>query len=100
MLAARYECYFKAVRFDDCARVKKFTMTDRATLKACTELRHFRVFLEGHGCHQFFAKSFSAGPDSGRRDKAVWDQRRASGSVRQARGRVMFPSSRVWPDSA
>jgi hypothetical protein len=62
--------YFKLVRLDDSERVKTFIMTDRATSKAYTKLHHFRVFLEGHGCHELFAESYSAVPDSGRWDKA------------------------------
>jgi hypothetical protein len=58
--------YFKLVRLDDSVRLMQYMMADRAVSKAYKELHHFRVFLDEHGCHELFAESFSAVPDSGR----------------------------------
>ena len=58
--------YFKLVRLDESERLMKYITADRAAAKAYKELHHFRVFLDEHGCHELFAESFSAVPDSGR----------------------------------
>ena len=58
--------FFKLVRLDDSERLTTYIAADRAARKAYKELHHFRVFLHEHGCHELFAESFSAAPDSGR----------------------------------
>jgi hypothetical protein len=58
--------YFKLVRLDDSERLTTYIAADRAASKAYKELHHYRVFLDEHGCHELFAESFSAAPDSGR----------------------------------
>jgi hypothetical protein len=58
--------YFKLVRVDESERLTKYIVADKAVSKAYKELHHFRVFLDQHGCHELFAESFSAVPDSGR----------------------------------
>jgi hypothetical protein len=58
--------YFKLVRLDDSERLTKYIVADRAASEAYKELHHFRVYLDEHGCHELFAESFSAVPDSGR----------------------------------
>jgi hypothetical protein len=58
--------YFKLVRLDESELLTKYIVADRAVAKAYKELHHFRVFLDEHGCHELFAESFSAVPDSGR----------------------------------
>ncbi len=34
-------------------------MADGAASKAYTQLHHFRIFLDEHGCHELFAQAFS-----------------------------------------
>jgi hypothetical protein len=64
--AEQVEAYFKLVRLDESERLMKYIAADRAASKAYKELHHFRVFLDEHGCHELFAESFTAVPDSGR----------------------------------
>jgi hypothetical protein len=54
------------VRLDESERLRQYILADRAALKAHKELHHLRVFLDEHGCHELFAESFSAVPESGR----------------------------------
>lgn len=49
--------YFKLVELKGSASVAKFVADDRSGRKAYRELRHFRVFLDEHGCHELFAES-------------------------------------------
>lgn len=49
--------YFKLVELKGSPSVAKFVADDRAGRKAYRELRHFRVFLDEHGCHELFAES-------------------------------------------
>jgi hypothetical protein len=57
--------YFKLVRLDASERLKTYIAADRAASKAYKELHHYRIFLDEHGCHELFAESFGAVPDSG-----------------------------------
>jgi phosphoribosylformylglycinamidine (FGAM) synthase-like enzyme len=58
--------YFKLVRLDESKRLTEYIAADRSPRKAYRELHHFRVFLDEHGCHEIFAESFTAVPESGR----------------------------------
>jgi hypothetical protein len=73
--------FFKLVRLDESERLTKYIRADLAATKAYKELHHFRVFLHEHGCHELFAESFSAIPESGQ-----WHQtgEGSDGSVERA----------------
>ena len=51
--------YFKLVDLAQSHLLTKYIAEDRANAKAYKELHHFRVFLDGHGCHEVFAESAS-----------------------------------------
>jgi hypothetical protein len=61
---ANYNCsdeqirsaYFKLVELEASEVARHYVAADKASQKAYTGLRHFRVFLDGHGCHELFAQ--------------------------------------------
>ena len=57
--------YFKLVELKNSRSVAKYVAEDRASVRAYKELRHFRVFLDEHGCHELFAESASGIPRPG-----------------------------------
>jgi hypothetical protein len=57
--------FFKLVTVDESKRLTEYVAADRASRKAYRVLHHFRVFLDEYGCHELFAQSFSAVPESG-----------------------------------
>jgi hypothetical protein len=48
------------MRLEDSERLAKYVMADGAASKAYTQLHHFRIFLDEHGCHELFAQAFCA----------------------------------------
>lgn len=54
--------YFELVELVGSESLKKYVENDQASVKAYSELHHFRIFLDGHGCHEVFAQSALA-PD-------------------------------------
>ncbi len=51
--------YFKLVEIQGSVPLSQFVKADRSTTKAYDALHHFRIFLDGHGCHEVFAESAS-----------------------------------------
>ena len=64
---AMYNCspeqikaYFKLVEIVDSPVLQKYIENDTAWIKAYDELRHYRVYVDEHGCHEVFAESVTA----------------------------------------
>ncbi len=57
--------YFKVVRLDESKRLTDYVGADSSPQRAYKELHYYRVFLDEHGCHEIFAESFTAVPESG-----------------------------------
>jgi hypothetical protein len=52
--------YFKVAEITDSQPLEDYVRNDRASLKAYRELHHYRVFLDGTGCHEIFSESCCA----------------------------------------
>jgi hypothetical protein len=53
------ESYFKLTEVRSSRSLAEFLAADQASSKAYSELHHFRVCLDEHGCHEVFAQSAS-----------------------------------------
>lgn len=51
--------YFRLVKLAS-PELQAFIAADNASVKAYSELHHYRIFLDETGCHELFAQSFSA----------------------------------------
>ena len=51
------ESYFKLTEIGSSQALAKYIVADRASAKAYSELHHYRIFLDEHGCHEVFAQS-------------------------------------------
>jgi hypothetical protein len=51
--------YFKLTEVSPSQALAKYISADQASSKAYSELHHYRVFLDEHGCHEVFAQSAS-----------------------------------------
>jgi hypothetical protein len=51
--------YFKLTEVCSSQALAKYVAADQASAKAYSELHHYRVFLDEHGCHEVFAQSAS-----------------------------------------
>jgi hypothetical protein len=49
--------YFKLAEVESSRPLAKYVASDRASTKAYSELHHYRIFLDEHGCHEVFAQS-------------------------------------------
>jgi len=49
--------YFKLTEVESSRALAAYMAADKASAKAYSELHHFRVFLDEHGCHEVFAQS-------------------------------------------
>jgi len=49
--------YFKLTEVESSQPLAKYVASDRASARAYSELHHFRIFLDEHGCHEVFAQS-------------------------------------------
>ena len=49
--------YFKLVDLGSTGRLEAFLAADTEANKAYSSLRHFRIFLDETGCHEFLAES-------------------------------------------
>ena len=54
------ESYFRLVEIEHSRALSEYKAADTSSVKAYTELHHYRVFLEEHGCHEVFAESAGA----------------------------------------
>lgn len=52
--------YFKLSELHNSDKLSSFLASDTASVKAYTELHHFRIFLDETGCHEFLAESAHA----------------------------------------
>jgi len=53
--------YFSVAEVVGSGRLARYAREDKASAKAYRTLRHFRVFLDEHGCHEVFAESAALG---------------------------------------
>jgi hypothetical protein len=53
--------YFKLTEVFPSRELDSFLGSDRSTRRAYKELHHYRIYLDGGGCHEFFAESVHAG---------------------------------------
>lgn len=53
--------YFKLTEVSLSRPLASYIAADQASAKAYSELHHFRVFLDEHGCHEVFAQSANFG---------------------------------------
>lgn len=51
--------YFRLVELSS-PELLAFVAADSASVKAYSELHHYRIFLDETGCHEVFAQSFAA----------------------------------------
>jgi len=51
------DAYFRLVEYPDSPAVAAFIASDRAGRRAYAKLSHYRIFLDGTGCHEVFAES-------------------------------------------
>ena len=51
------DAYFRLVEYRNSSAVATFVEQDRASTKSYAELNHYRIFLDGTGCHEVFAES-------------------------------------------
>ena len=49
--------YFKVTEVESSQPLARYVASDRASVKAYSELHHYRIFLDEHGCHEVFAQS-------------------------------------------
>jgi hypothetical protein len=49
--------YFKLTEIELSRPLAAYVAGDRASAKAYSELHHYRIFLDEHGCHEVFAQS-------------------------------------------
>ena len=49
--------YFKLTEVQSSGSLAAYVASDRASAKAYSELHHYRIFLDEHGCHELFAQS-------------------------------------------
>ncbi len=51
--------YFKLIEIEASQHMAAYVASARASARAYSQLRHFRIFLDEHGCHELFAESFT-----------------------------------------
>ena len=49
--------YFKLAEVASSPSLARYVASDRASAKAHSELHHYRIFLDEHGCHEVFAQA-------------------------------------------
>ena len=49
--------YFKLTEVESSLSLAQYVANDQASAKAYSELHHYRIFLDEHGCHEAFAQS-------------------------------------------